>query len=440
MYFDARKAKALTEGQSYAVDGCPGLRLEAGKTKKTWVYRYRSPVNDKLRQIKIGTWPAMPPAEAAGLWSDLRARREAGEDPAQEKKQARYKVVSAPEAGYTMKRMVEHYHDEHLALNRKPKGALLIKKRLLAAIVGYEGMEVERTGRRFVHDFLMAKSEAPVLAQSVRSEMGAAWAHAANAGRISEDLPNWWRQVEMPTLRSKGAMRDGKRKGTGKRVLRPEELRLLFTDQLRLFSQQVQDFLVLQQWTCARGGEICQMHTDQLRRGDDGVLWWTVPKELTKVARFDSASDYRVPLVGRAEAVVVRLMGERLGWLFPSVSRSGERTYVKQPYMQSKVHYRQPYSNCRKDHVRERLRVTHWSPHDLRRTGRTMLAALGCPSEIAEAIIGHVKPGIEGVYNLYAYDREKVEWLTKLANQLEVIVSASEPLCSGAEGSPTPAG
>lgn len=440
MYFDARKAKALAEGQTYAVDGCPGLRLEAGKTKKTWVYRYRSPVNGKLKQVKIGTWPAMPPAEAAGAWSDLRARREAGEDLAAEKRQARYLVAQAPDKGYTMLQLVEHYHVEHLRVSRKPRGADLIFRRLLAAIRGYEGLEAHRVSRRFVHDFLMAKVDAPVLAASIRTEMGAAWAHAANAGRVSEDLPNWWRQVVLPALRSKGAMRDGKRKGTGKRVLKPEELRLLFTDQLRLFSEQVQDFLVLQQWTCARGGEICQMHTDQLARDQSGVLWWTVPKELTKVARFESASDYRVPLVGRAEEVVSRLMGERLGWLFPSVNRGGQLTHVKQPYMQSKVHYRQPYSRSRPDHVRERLKVSHWSPHDLRRTGRTMLAALGCPSEVAEAIIGHVKPGVEGVYNLYAYDREKVEWLTKLASHLEEVIGASAPPCSPAADGQTPAG
>jgi len=32
--------------------------------------------------------------------------------------------------------------------------------------------------------------------------------------------------------------------------------------------------------------------------------------------------------------------------------------------------------------------VPKWAPHDLRRTGRTMLAALGCPTEVGEAILG----------------------------------------------------
>ena len=87
--------------------------------------------------------------------------------------------------------------------------------------------------------------------------------------------------------------------------------------------------------------------------------------------------------------------------------------------MQSKVHYMQPYSKARPDHVRDRMSVTHWSPHDLRRTGRTLLAKLGCPNEVGESILGHVQPGVVGVYNLHAYDAERRHWLAVLDKHLE---------------------
>lgn len=87
--------------------------------------------------------------------------------------------------------------------------------------------------------------------------------------------------------------------------------------------------------------------------------------------------------------------------------------------MQSKVNYRQPYCKSRPDHVRKRLTVTHWSPHDLRRTGRTLLAAMGCPDVVGESILGHVRPGVKGVYDQYAYDKERRHWLTLLAERLE---------------------
>lgn len=47
-----------------------------------------------------------------------------------------------------------------------------------------------------------------------------------------------------------------------------------------------------------------------------------------------------------------------------------------------------------------------WNPHDLRRTLRTNLSRLGCPADIAEAVLGHSKKGIEGTYNLHTYERE----------------------------------
>jgi integrase len=49
----------------------------------------------------------------------------------------------------------------------------------------------------------------------------------------------------------------------------------------------------------------------------------------------------------------------------------------------------------------------HWTPHDLRRTMRTGLAALGVSETVAEAAIGHTRKGIAAVYDLHRYDAEK---------------------------------
>jgi integrase len=64
---------------------------------------------------------------------------------------------------------------------------------------------------------------------------------------------------------------------------------------------------------------------------------------------------------------------------------------------------------------------------DLRRTIRTLLATLGCPNEIAEAALGHVQPGIIGVYNRHTYDRERREWLAQLSHRLEDIAATYPP-------------
>ena len=70
------------------------------------------------------------------------------------------------------------------------------------------------------------------------------------------------------------------------------------------------------------------------------------------------------------------------------------------------------------------LKIDHWTPHDLRRSVRTGLARIGCPSEVAEAILGHVKGGIEGIYNLHRYESECRAWLQRWCDHLEVLVKA----------------
>lgn len=55
-----------------------------------------------------------------------------------------------------------------------------------------------------------------------------------------------------------------------------------------------------------------------------------------------------------------------------------------------------------------RLHLEHppWTPHDLRRTCRTHLAACGIADEIAERVIGHAPRGIVATYNLHRYQAE----------------------------------
>jgi len=80
MEFDARAAKLLQPGQHIMVEGCPGLRLEATATPRSWTYRFKSPVDGRMRQMKIGRWPAVSLPKAMSAWQQLRDERDAGTD------------------------------------------------------------------------------------------------------------------------------------------------------------------------------------------------------------------------------------------------------------------------------------------------------------------------------------------------------------------------
>lgn len=413
----------MAPGSHIVIDDCPGLRLVASIKSKTWIYRYRSPIDQKLRQIKIGRWPAVSEREACNQWQQLVDQRQSGCDPVLDRKLKRAELATASPAGYTVADLVEDYATGYLNRNREPKGAKATKRRLISATTNISELSITDITRKLAFSVIESLMDRPVLASSVKVELAAAWRYAKEAGSISSDAPNWWAEKSTHKFRSKGAIRDGKHKGTSKRVLLGKEIKTLIVEDLALFSQQVRDFLIIQLWTCTRGGEICQMKRSQIAKESD-TLWWTIPKAESKTRHSADSYDLRVPLVGRAEKVVARLLKNDGDLLFPSKGRDGVIKSQTQAYMGSKVHYLQPYSKSKPEHKRKRLQVTHWSPHDLRRTGRTLLASIGCPHEIGEAVLGHVLPGVAGDYNRYRYDKERLAWLINLDALYESFVAA----------------
>lgn len=423
MQFDARAAKLLQPGAHLTIDGCPGLRLEASATRRAWTYRYKSPIDGRMRQIRLGLWPALTFHSAAAEWERLRGVRDGGADPAlirREKRQSDQalrlvKLERQRGQGYTVRRLVDDYLSGHIERHRKDKGATEVRRmfdNMLGDLASAPAAEVSRAQ---AFDLLEAWQRAPVQAAKLRAELGAAWDYALDAGRLPETAPNWWRQIMRGRLRSRGKSIEGKPIGTAKRVLSAAEAGELIR-WLPNFSRNVADVLTVYLWTLARGAEIVAMEREEILE-DGGTLWWTIPKAKTKNARHDGATDLRVPLMGRAEEVVRRRMQlVAKGWIFPSVGKSG---HIEQKAVQTAVHWHQPYCNVRGEQTRPRLTVTHWAPHDLRRTGRTMLTGLKCPEDVAEAVLGHMQPGVKGVYNLHRYDDERRTWLLRLDQHLE---------------------
>lgn len=426
MYFDARSAKSLEAGGHIVVDGCPGLRLVASNNGKSWIYRYKSPIDSRMRQIKIGAWPAVAFSAAVAEWEALRQLRDAGADPSLERKTKRSEkkelAIAAKEGAYTVARLVEDYLTGYVAERRIPANARALESRLRRAIVPIAQAEPASVTRSVAFELIQGLVDRPVMAASVKQELGAAWEYGYDSGKLKDEVPNWWRQILKGKLQSKGQLRDGEHKGTDKRVLSEDEIGRLIVKDYALLSPAIQDVLTLYLWTCARGAEICALHASHISE-EDGFLWATLLKSETKNRNRQGATDFRFPLVGRAASVVrARLAENPGGFLFPGRHASG---HIQQTNVQTQVHSKQPYSKTRPDWERDRLSVTHWSPHDLRRTSRTLLAKMGCPEEVGEAILGHITPGVAGVYNRYRYDAEKLQWLQRLAERLEAIIQAT---------------
>ena len=398
MWFNPRSAKLMKPGEHLLVEGCPGLRLVCNATRKTWTYRYE--IDGKMKQKALGQWPGMQLHDAVGEWSDLRTT-------------APDRRHTAKEAAktYTIQEMISDFSAEHLQARRTKDSFRAASKMLETVALEIGDLKAVEVTRNDAYDVLTARKETPTVASKVRSLMASATDHALDAGRIPGDVANHWIGLMRGKLKSKGKIVGGQHVGRQRRALSQAEVGALlrWIDAMHPLGR---DCTIMYLWTCSRGGEFLWMRKEHVTEEKDG-LWFTLPKMLTKNRNHDFAVDYRTPLYGEALNVVRRRMesvGES-GWLFEDRRKEQYTQHDFSTYVYSLM----PYSVKR---GALKCPVSNWTPHNLRRTSRTLLAALGCPKEIGEAILGHLPREIEATYNVHTYDAEKVEWLSKLSSLL----------------------
>ncbi len=200
MHFDARAAKQLTTGQYFTISDCPGLRLEASLTRRSWIYRYKSPVDQLMKRVKIGEWPAMSVGAAMVAWERLRAERMDGVDAAgvkkaerdAERREAARLAEVERTAKLTVGRVCNDYLVKHVEKNRQTKGAKEVRRMFATMLGPLADMEAAAVTRTHAFDLINSFVHIPVQASKLRAEMGAAWDFALDAGRLPPSSPNWW--------------------------------------------------------------------------------------------------------------------------------------------------------------------------------------------------------------------------------------------------------
>jgi integrase len=65
--------------------------------------------------------------------------------------------------------------------------------------------------------------------------------------------------------------------------------------------------------------------------------------------------------------------------------------------------------------------VEHFTVHDMRRTARIHMAALGVDRFVAEGALNHKVRDVEGVYNQYHYFEERKKALSLWVGMLEAL-------------------
>jgi integrase len=70
--------------------------------------------------------------------------------------------------------------------------------------------------------------------------------------------------------------------------------------------------------------------------------------------------------------------------------------------------------------------VSNWRIHDLRRTARSLMSRAGVTPDIAERCLAHTIGGVRGVYDRYAFHKEKKQAFESLAELVAHIVNPTD--------------
>lgn len=114
MRFDAKAAKQLQPDTHMSFGAFPGLRLKATVSRRSWTCRFKSPVDGRMRQQTPGEWSTMSYAAAIVEWQDIRARRDAGEDPVLTRRASNRPVVASTPESYTVRKLCEDFLTGHI--------------------------------------------------------------------------------------------------------------------------------------------------------------------------------------------------------------------------------------------------------------------------------------------------------------------------------------
>ncbi len=413
-----------------------GLRVKCGATGlKTFFYRYKSPETGKLTQLKIGNYPTVSLAEARVELESLKRLRKTGVCPRyeslrqieQEKAEKEIRQQQASITAFTVEDLVELYLTEFIedryvvdranpdkkkkkAGARVAKGQSETRRTLYGDAVRVLGVRpAAEITRKDVVNMVMAivKRGANVQAGNVLRELSAAYEYAIGLEHFDDTFAN-------PALLAKAGLKQARVRLTsvkGKRVLSDKELtKLLAWLPGSGFSTTQVNVIRFTLWTGCRSGEVCN------------AQWRDIDLEKHTWHMRDSknGSERYVQLSTQAVNFLTQLKLTTTAYPFPSMrtgvpiqqkSLSETKWQMKNP---GKVKNRRVFRESQKwiDTIED------WSPHDLRRSVRTGLSRLGCRSEVAEAILGHSRKGIEGTYDLHSYEQESKEWLQKWSDHL----------------------
>jgi integrase len=341
----------------------PGLALRVSLTRRTWVVLYRNKAG-RLRRKTLGQYPTLSLAAARTQAKDARVRAWSGDDPADEKREAR--------EAETFGDLATSYLTKHAKLKKKSwrDDRRRIDNVLLPAWKHVTLAELTRADvRRLIDQY---GERAPVAANRLHSLVRKMLNFAIGEGLIEMNVAT---HVARPGIERR---RD--------RVLTDDEIRQVWAA-FEAEPATIGGVFKLRLLTAQRGGEVVRMRWADV---DLDAGWWTIPAEHSK-----NKLPHRVPLSTDALTILKARQAQRAKgavWVFPS-------SHAGAPAVEG--------IRGGATRIGAAAKVADFRGHDLRRTAATRMASAGVARLVVGKILNHAEPGVTAVYDRASYDGEK---------------------------------
>lgn len=386
---DKRIAALTPKASRYSVHAGSGLYLEVWPSgAKSWRLRFMQ--NSRRQRINLGRFPEVNLAAAHAERDRLIQAVKADRSPADERrKQAREAL-----RGLTVKEFGERYVCE--VVERARKNAAPIRRYLNRDVYPAIGaIPVSAVQSEHVRDIVFAIRNAGhgQAAVAVRNLLKRIWDYALACGVTAENPVS---AVPVKYIAAAKA-RD--------RALSEAEIRL-FLNRLDAapLRGELKSALRLILLTLTRKSEVrlARWEHINLERAE-----WDIPPEHSK-----TGAGQIVYLSRQAIAILERLRptSPRAGYIFPAIGSDGST----------------PIGQSTLNRTLERIQrgMTHFTVHDLRRTGATRLSEMGFQPDWIEKALNHKLRGVRGIYNRAEYAAQRRDMLQAWADALDSLQSA----------------
>jgi len=402
------------------------LRVRKDNAVKAWVFRYTR--DGKSRKLTIGSYPTTGLSAARDAAIALRQQLQQHLDPIQERKRQILERKAESEklaARITAEALFKRWLDVKLS-SHKDKGAAVSATfhRHVLPTLGKLCVEDIQLGHiTNVTDKLLARGVTRQ-AKLTFGLMRQFFRFAVSRGVIEADPTAAIKKADIGETKERD------------RVLSEAELRA-FTKQLPEagLKPEAQCALWLCLATCCRIGELLSARWADV---DTDAGTWFIPAENSKNGKAHTISlsafalKHLEVLKGLSKAryekrLEVDSKAIKSVWLFANKNYDGPlniKTITKQTSDRQRADKAEPLKRRTQKDKALLLPGGKWTPHDLRRTGATLMGKIGVLPEVAERCLNHLEQNrIKRIYQRYSYEAEMREAWRLLGERLELLTN-----------------